>query len=112
MKIHETRRIELVGNSSNDIWGHISLKYLADPKTMKITCQGETLIPKSFNIYGEPIFSEETAMLYTWRGRELSRNVKNLSSYLPVEVSYEKREFTVPWTEFDTIEGIESSRFS
>ena len=109
MKIHETRHIELVGNSSNDTWGHISLKYLADPKTMKITCQGETLIPESFNIYGEPIFSEETALLYTWRGRELSRNAENLSSYLPVEVSYEKREFTVPWTEFDTIEGIESS---
>ena len=109
MKIHETRRIELTGNSPNNLWGQISLKYLANPKTMEITCQGEPLIPERFNIYGEPIFSEETAMLYTWKGRELSRNDKNSSSFLPVEVHYEKQEFTTSWTEFDTVQGIENS---
>lgn len=110
MQFTERKGIQLYGDSNTDsIWGSIKLKHLANPETMKITLCGETIIPESFNVYGEPIFSKEMAMLYHWKQEQIRRNPKTTDFCLEAEISYEEQEFTIPRKMFDVVRGIEIS---
>lgn len=59
----EKRRIEAVRTANGTI-GHITLKKLAIPETVKVMLFGETIIPESFDIYGHPNFTNEQQMLF------------------------------------------------
>ena len=72
---------------------------------MKITLDGEKIIPERFNIYGEPIISEEMTMLYKWKEDQLRRNPETEDVELIAEVSYEPDEFNVPIIYFDSVDG-------
>lgn len=108
MRFNERKGIQLCGDD-NSTWGHIELEHLAKPETMEITIQGETIIPESFDIYGQPIISKEMAMLYEWHERQVRRNPETKDFWLEAEISYEEQEFTVPREMFDTVKGIEKS---
>lgn len=108
MTIIEKKCIRLCGDG-NSTWGHIELTHLAKPQTMKITLDGENIIPERFNIYGEPIISEEMAMLYKWKEDQLRRNPETKDVLLIAEISYDTDDFSVPITEFNSVHGIEKS---
>lgn len=113
MRFNERRRIQLCGDSnSNSTWGCIELEHLAKPETMEITIQGETIIPESFDIYGQPIISEEMAMLCRWKEEQVRRNPETKDFWLEAEISYEEQEFTIPREMLDTVKGIEISLIS
>lgn len=105
----EKKRIEAWSTGKGSIIGHITLDKLAVPETVKVTVLGEPVIPKSFNCYGHPNFTEEQEMLYMFKEEELRR--KNGGEYTPLEaeIVYEERIFDVPRSTFDTVRGIQKS---
>lgn len=108
MKFNERKTISLCRDLTSS-FGHIKLTHLAKPETMEITLEGETIIPERFNIYGEPIFSEEMTMLYEWKQDQIRRNPETKNFNLEFDISYELQDFTVSRDEFDTVEGISKS---
>lgn len=104
----EKRRIEAVRTANGTI-GHITLKKLEIPETVKVMLFGETIIPESFDIYGHPNFTNEQQMLFRFKEDEVNR--KNEGDYIQVaaEITYEERDFDVPKHTFDTIEGVSKS---
>lgn len=108
-KVTEQSKIELCSSSDGSSFGHIALTALAKPETVQITLNGDTIIPESFNIYGEPILSEEMTTLYYWLEKQARRNPETEHFLLEVDVYYETQEFNVPISEFNTVEGIEKS---
>lgn len=103
----EEKRIEGCFTGKDSI-GHIFLDKLAIPETVKVTLNGETLIPESFDIYGHPNFTYEQERLFSFKQNELERKA---GKYVPLKakIEYEERIFDVPRSSFDTIEGIEKS---
>ena len=89
--------------------GHITLDRLAIPETVKVTLQGETLIPISFDFYGHPNFTAEQEKLCMFKEEELRRESGNKYATLEAEIVYVERTFDVPRSTFDEIQGIKSS---
>lgn len=110
MRLNERKRMELVGNHY-ETWGHISLEHLAIPETVKVTVMGTPFIPTSFNIYGEPNFTDEAAMLYEWKENEIRRQPGMEKFILEADISYEERIFDIPRKEFDSIQEIGESTY-
>ena len=109
--IIENKRIDAHTTGKRTI-GHIKLDKLAIPETVKVTLQGEQIIPESFNIYGHPNFTEEQQKLFMFAEEEFTR--KNNGEYTPLkaEIVYEERIFEVPRSTFDTMNGIKKSLLS
>lgn len=105
----EKKRIEGWSTGKGSIIGHITLDKLAVPETVKVTLLGEPVIPKSFNCYGHPNFTEEQEMLYMFKEEELRRKDGGESTSLEAEIVYEERIFDVPRSTFDTVRGIQKS---
>lgn len=92
--------------------GYIKLEKLAIPETMKITLLGKTILPESFDEYGQPFFSEEQWLYYTLKDKEMKNNNRRESASLELEIEYEERIFDVPRSSFDTIKGIKKALLS
>ena len=107
----EKKRIEGWSTRKGCI-GHITLDKLAIPETVKVTILGEPIIPKSFDYYGHPNFTEEQKMLYMFKEEEIKRQNNGEYTPLEAEIVYEERIFDVPRSTFDTVRGIETSLLS
>ena len=107
--IVEKKPMEGYSIGGGETIGHIEFRLLAIPETVKVTLEGEPIIPCSFDEDGHPNFTEEQYMLYVYKKYELKR--QNGGEYVPLylDVTYEERKFDVPREKFDTITGIESS---
>ena len=107
--IVEKKPMEGYSIGGGETIGHIELRLLAIPETVKVSLEGEPIIPCSFDEDGHPNFTEEQYMLYVYKKYELKR--QNGGEYVPLylDVTYEERKFDVPREKFDTITGIESS---
>ena len=99
--IIENKPIKNVGNL-----GHITLDKLALPYSVKVSFQGEQIIPLSFDIFGHPNFTKEQTRIFRLKQAEISRESKDNS--LPVvEISYEERVFDKPKNYFDSIMAVQ-----
>lgn len=105
MRNTERKKIEVAQNG-NQVWGHIKLNNLAIPESMRITINGDTIKPSSFDIYGSPNFSKELALYYYWKEQEIRRKKGKENFVLKAEVTYEPRIFDIPKESFDSKEGI------
>lgn len=108
----EKKKIESYAGEDGKTFGIIRLERLAIPETVQVTFLDETLIPKSFDIFGHPVFTEEQALYCQYRETEL-RLQKSQKGELFVQpkadILYQERIFDVPRETFDTIEGIRAS---
>lgn len=110
--MERTKRIESEWMNLHEIEGkrigHISLKELAVPGTVKVNFLGEEIVPVSFDPLGQPIFTEEQYLLYTFKADQFRRSI---GANVPVraEITYEVDSFDVPRETFDTVEGISQS---
>lgn len=100
--ITEIKRLETLGHGKTS-FGFVSLSKLVDTKTVKITHLGKRIIPYSFNIYGEPVFTNQQMMIFTYKNGGIKQNdIEDIE----LQVSYEERHFDVPEHTFNTLEGI------
>lgn len=108
MKNIEKRRINLV-KTSNGERGSLWLKKLAIPETVKVTVNGEKVVPAGFDIYGQPVFSKEQCKMIEFKEEALRREKNDPNYELKAEVQYEDKMFDVPRTNFDSVNGIQES---
>lgn len=108
MKNIEKRRINLV-KTSNGERGSLWLKKLAIPETVKVTVNGEKVVPAGFDIYGQPFFSKEQCKMIEFKEEAFRREKNDKNFELKAEVTYEERMFDVPRTSFDSVNGIQES---
>ncbi len=91
--------------------GCISLDKLAYPNTVKVKLLGKRIYPISFNLFGEPIFTNEQRDLYMYKEVEIRRE-RNACFTLNAEITYVERKFDVERDSFDSIDGIKASLVS
>ena len=108
MKNIEKRRINLV-KTSNGERGSLWLKKLAIPETVKVTVNGEKVVPVGFDFYGQPFFTKEQCKMLEFKEETLRREKNDNNFELKAEVTYEERMFDVPRTSFDSVNGIQES---
>ena len=108
MKNIEKRRINLVKTSTGEK-GSLWLEKLAVPETVKVTVNGEKVIPEGFDIYGQPFFSKEQCKMLEFKEEALRREMNDPNYELKAEVQYEEKMFDVPRTNFDSVNGIQES---
>lgn len=110
-----TKRIESAWMNQYEVegrrMGHISLKELAVPSTVKVNFLEEEIVPVSFDALGHPVFTEEQYKLYTFKADEFRRLI-GANVPVKVQITYEVDNFDIPRESFDTIEGIERSLIS
>lgn len=102
----EKKPIELCSAGGDDLFGLIKLDRPAIPETVKVFVCGKPLIPKSFDCYGQPLFTAEQALAFTYQKQDLDLRSGKDYSNLKAEVLYEERPFTVDPKTFDTAAGI------
>lgn len=105
----EKKAFDYVRKKNGSLGGHITLKKLAIPETVKVTLLGEEIIPEAFDLYGHPEFTAEQYELYCFKEKELIRQKGGEHISLKPEITYEEQIFDVPRNTFDTVEGIEKS---
>ena len=108
MKNIEKRRINLVKTSTGEK-GCLWLAKLAVPETVKVTVNGEKVVPAGFDIYGQPVFTKEQCKMFEFEEEALRREKNDNNFELKAEVTYEERMFDVPRTSFDSVNGIQES---
>lgn len=104
----EKRRISFWENSSEEK-GSLWLEKLAVPETVKVTVNGEEVVPTGFDIYGQPLFTKEQCELIEFKEEALRREMNDPNYELKAEVQYEEKMFDVPRTNFDSVNGIQES---
>lgn len=97
--INEKKRIEVVTSEKGPV-GHIELDHLAKPDTVRVKVLGKEIIPESFDIYGNPIFTMEQAILFAYHEKKMSKN----NAY--ADITYEENPFEESRDSIDTIESI------
>lgn len=97
------RKPMLFYTNGKEHFGCIELDRLADPDTVCVTFKGKRLKPISFDILGQPIFSEEQSMLAMYQEEQVKRET---GEEIKAEISYEEREFNVPRACFDSYLGV------
>lgn len=104
---HERKIVEPLHNTR---LGIIHLDHVANPCTMVIKSHnGKTLSPEKFDLYGNPIFSEEAFELYRFQ-MNFKRNIDNPADVdLNVDIYYDPAQIDTTCRNFDTISGIEKS---
>lgn len=110
MLIHE--RLSLTPCTDGKIsYGIIRLSFPANTSTVKVSYMGMPVYPERFSLAGSPIFSEEMTELYLWKDyQRLHHDADNDCDDTTVfDVTYEKMEFDIPKSEFDSIDGIRKS---
>ena len=109
MLIHERLTITPYGNGQN-MYGILKLSFPANPSTVKVTYMGMPVYPERFSLAGSPIFSEEMTNLYLWKDyQRLNHDPNDNYDSTIFDVMYEKMEFDIPKSEFDSIDGIRKS---
>ena len=80
MKNIERRRINLVKTSTGEK-GCLWLAKLAVPETVKITVNGEKVVPAGFDIYGQPVLPKSSAKCSSLRKKhsEEKRTITTLN---------------------------------
>ena len=101
--------LQIFGGDKGTSWASFELKHYADPKTVRVTMDGDVITPYGFNLYGEPLFSREVYQEYDKRYDALKEKNGNWDEAPKLEVTYCKKFFTIPVVSFDTIEGITRS---
>ncbi len=105
----ENKRIEnCLINGEGDV-PKIVLDHLAIPETVRVFFLGEEIIPIRFDYLGNPIFSHEQSILFTFKKSEFIRRNGTCPDAL---VRYKERIFDVPRSEFDTLQSIKKSLHS
>ena len=108
MKNIERRRMNMVKTSTGER-GSLWLEKLAITDTVKVTVNGEKVVPAGFDIYGQPFFTKEQCKMFEFKEEELRREKNDNNFELKAEVTYEERMFDVPRTSFDSVNGIQES---
>lgn len=110
-KIREEAKITLMRNTTTGAnYGIVELQHLANPETVCVYLdytKDLSIIPESFDIYGHPIINKELVEYAILSFMEYSYG--QFCKEIPVTVFYEPQEFSVPKSDFDSIEGIKNS---
>ena len=107
MKYTEKKRMQqLISPDQRSLYGHIELLHLAKPESVKVLVQGEEWIPEKFNLYGEPLFSEEATLTYEEMEKELQDTFSDENFVLKAVVTYEEADFSVPRELYDSSDGL------
>ena len=104
MQLTERTKLKIIPYNNFE-YGIAELSQLAKPETVKVTYNEKTVIPESFNLFGEPIFSRE--MTYCLIGKEalISRNSENYTEVF-LDISYEVQPFSFNNEKYNTLSGI------
>lgn len=104
MQLTERKRLKIL-QCNNSEYGIVELSKPAKAETVQVTYNQKTIIPESFNIFGEPIFSKE--MTYCILGEEafLSRNSEDITEVF-LDISYEVQPFSFDNEKYNTLGGI------
>ena len=106
MLIHERLSLTPYGDGQN-MHGILRLSFPANPSTVKVSYMGMPVAPERFSLAGSPIFSEEMTDLYLWKDyQRVYHDFKPDPNSTIFDVTYEKMNFTVPKSEFDSFNGI------
>lgn len=106
-KIREQSKMILQRSANGKVFGLISLKHLAKPESITVYLNDCFVTPEGFDIYGQPIISEEMCMFFACKYHETIQKYPDFfNSEVPAVVVYEPDIFSVPKSDFDSIEGI------
>ena len=108
MQYQENVRIQTCINNAGETFGWIELQHMADPQSVIVSLCGERLYPKKFNIFGEPIFTEEVCDLFEWKERALERR-HGKDFRLTALVTYDGSKVHINPHEVNSLDGITRS---
>ena len=108
MQYQENVRIQRCINDARETFGRIKLQHMADPQSVTVSLCGERLYPKKFNIFGEPIFTEEVCDLFEWKERALER-IHGKDFRLTALVTYDGAKVHINPHEVNSLDGITQS---
>ena len=86
----------------------ITLKGLADPTTLEFYSYETPMVITEFDVYGQPILTEEQYTFCLYQANDLKRRTRKLVS-LKFVVKYYEQKFTVPRREFDSLPAIQAA---